>query len=201
MLSRYQEDQEKYGYILHPIISHQPIVIKVMKFKDGINYQILDKAIEQLDIMLCKYSRVLATLLNFHVNKYSKNNKVLSDFNKKVIRIVKQKYGKTLSYIWVREISNSIKQHYHFAYFLNGHKIKHPDLFNDLLMSIWKEEFSGHSSIPKYCFFFIDRNKENYLDTIWGCIYRVSYLAKNFSKEYQNKQTKNYQTSRLKYHE
>ncbi|AZQ85320.1 inovirus Gp2 family protein [Colwellia sp. Arc7-635] len=199
MLSRYQQDQEKYGYILHPIISNKPIAIRVMKFEHGINYQILDKIIEQLDIILIKYSRVLVTLLNFHVNKYSTNNKALSDFNKKVMRIVKSKYGKTLGYIWVREINDSINQHYHFAYFLNGHKIKHPLQFNQLLMRIWKEDFSGHSSIPKYCFSFIDRNKQNYLDTIFGCLYRLSYLAKNFSKQYKNKKAKSYQASRLKY--
>jgi len=201
MLSHYQEQQEKYGYLLHPIISNQPLVIKVMKFKDGINYQILDKIIEQLDVMLCKYTRVLVTLLNFHVNDYSTNNKTLSDFNKRVIRILKKRYGNTLGYIWVREINNSTKQHYHFAYFLNGHKINYPSRFNELLMSIWKDAFSCHSSIPENCFFFIDIGRADYLDTIFGCIYRISYLAKNFSKQYDNKKAKSYQASRLKHHD
>ncbi|ARD45120.1 inovirus-type Gp2 protein [Colwellia sp. PAMC 21821] len=201
MLSRNQKAQEKYGYILHPIMNDQPMVIKVMKFTHGINYQILDRIIEQLDIMLCKYSRVLVTRIDFHVNNYSVNNKSLSDFNTKINRKIKKIYGKTLGYIWVREINKSIKQHYHVAYFLNGHKINYPSRFNELIMTMWKDEFSGHSSIPKDCFYFIDRSRADYLDTIFGCIYRISYLAKNFSKQYDNKRAKSYQSSRLKYHD
>jgi hypothetical protein len=133
--------------------------------------------------------------VDLHLNKFSSDNKVISTFVNRLKQWLKRNYGlNKIGYIWVREQDRSDKQHYHLALLLDGDKIRHPKRLNEQIKEMWLP--LGHVPVTLNPYYTIDKHNHN--ETRAEIIERVSYLAKVRGKRIRDKQTKDYQTSRLK---
>jgi hypothetical protein len=177
-------------------VNGEQIPINIGKNKGGVYYEIVHRAIEQLDIAIEIHKRVFVYNFILHTNNSISNNYRVTNFMKNL----KQKLGrdykmKKISYEWVREHErdNADTHHYHVALFLDGSKIQHPKKLLILIRKMWKPH--GHVSYIRNPFDYINRNdNETRLKAIW----RISYMAKIRGKGYRDPQAKDYQTSRLK---
>ncbi|MCF2902535.1 inovirus Gp2 family protein [Pseudoalteromonas sp. OFAV1] len=196
-----EELKEKYGFEKYysEISNSCFIEFDIMKFEHGYHEKILDRATRQLDAMLIKTTKVLFVRIDLHVKEKDKSNSIISNFFKASSIWIKEKYDQ-FGYVWVREQGKSNKQHYHLAYFLNGHKIRHPKLFIEFLKQKWQEtSLGGVLSIPNNCFLRLFINQDDFLENLKCTIYRLSYLAKKHTKRRVSQFTKNYSSSRLRY--
>ncbi|AQQ00636.1 hypothetical protein B0W48_12960 [Pseudoalteromonas aliena] len=195
--------KEKYGVEIyyHKASEESYVAFEIMNFEDGYYNEIVESTIKQLDTMLCYFSKVLVLRLDLRLKSYSANNKVMSQFSSCMLQKIKKIYGK-VAYIWVREKAKASQQHYHIAYFLNGHKIAYPSKLIDLLKVIWERVSGGGSlSAIKNCFYQLSTNQEDFYETFKEVLYRLSYLAKCYSKRRVSQSVKNYSSSRLEYME
>lgn len=198
-----EELKEKYGVEIHyhKVSEESYVALEVMNFPDGYHNEIVESAIKQLDIMLCYFSKVLVLRLDLRLKSYSQNNKVMSQFGNYMQQKIKKIYGK-VAFIWVREQVKAEHQHYHIAYFLNGHKIAHPSKLIELLKVMWKKvAYGGSIYVPTNCFYHLYTNQGNCYETFKETVYRLSYLAKCYSKRRVSQSVKNYSSSRLEYME
>jgi len=160
----------------------------------GIYKEIIERFIGQFDIAFKVHKRLLVHRVDLHLNKFSSDNKVISRFINRLKQWLKRNYGlDKIGYIWVREQDRSDKQHYHLALLLDGNKIRHPKRLNKQIKEMWLPH--GYVPVTQNPYYFMD--KHNYDETRRDVIDRVSYLAKVNTKRIRNKQTKDYQTSRL----
>jgi len=172
----------------------------------GIYPNIIEKTIEQLDICLDQFGRVLVVRFDLSLDEYSGDNHTISIFlnrlKDKLFKLKKYRRIKDIGHVWVREQEVSKQQHYHVALFLNGNKIQHPSKLLQYIKAKWFKH--GRLWIPKKkhvdddgCFYFIDKKKEGFKEQRGKAIYRLSYLGKTRGKGYKNVQAKNYSVSRL----
>jgi len=162
----------------------------------GIYEEMLHKFIEQLDIAYLIHKRLLVVRLDYRINYYTENNRLLSNHMKNIIQWLRREYGiKNVGYIWVREQEKSKKQHYHLVLILDGNKIQNPRKINAILKRKWTPR--GDVFVPENCYYYID--KHNYKKQRQNVIYRCSYLAKSKGKGFRPPQTKDYACSRLKH--
>ena len=161
----------------------------------GIYKEIIARFIDQFDIAFKVHKRLLVHRVDLHLNKFSSDNKVISRFMNRLKQWLKRNYGlEKIGYIWVREQERSDKQHYHLALLLDGDKIRHPKRLNEQIKEMWLP--LGHVPVTLNPYYTIDKHNHN--ETRAEIIERVSYLAKVRGKRIRDKQTKDYQTSRLK---
>jgi len=161
----------------------------------GIYKEIIERFIGQFDIAFKVHKRLLVHRVDLHLNKFSSDNKVISRFINRLKQWLKRNYGlDKIGYIWVREQDRSDKQHYHLALLLDGNKIRHPKRLNEQIKEMWLP--LGHVPVTLNPYYTIDKHNHN--ETRAEIIERVSYLAKVRGKRIRDKQTKDYQTSRLK---
>ena len=195
--------KEKYGVEVyyHKASEESYVAFEIMNFEDGYYNEIVESTIKQLDTMLCYFSKVLVLRLDLRLKSYSANNKEMSQFGNYMQQKIKKIYGK-VAFIWVREQVKADSQHYHIAYFLNGHKIAHPSKLIELLEVKWKKVTCGGSIyVPTNCFYHLYTNQGNCYETFKEAVYRLSYLAKCYSKRRVSQSVKNYSSSRLEYSE
>ncbi|KIP72782.1 hypothetical protein SN11_15350 [Vibrio harveyi] len=151
--------------------------------------------IEQLNVMCAKYRRVFVVVFDLHMNDYTEDNQIISQFQRKLFRSIKAKYRVTdIGFCWVREMEKAKKQHYHYALFLDGRQIRHPNSLLDLIQLKWMLVGGGHVHTPKNCYSMILKNDFQARQQV---IYRLSYHAKERGKGYRALQAKDYSTSRL----
>lgn len=169
-------------------------VYKVNSRKSGLYSTVVKRAVEQLDICLHNWGRVLIVRFDLHQKHYCGDNHIVSRFRKNLFRRMERKYGlRDMGYVWVREIEKAKSQHYHLAVFLDGNKIRHSSVFNRIVEDTWKSLNSSNTVwIPKRPFYDV-KNKESQNDAV----YRISYLAKARGKGCRDIQAKDYSTSRL----
>jgi len=162
--------------------------------KSGIYSTILHRTIDQLDICLSKWKRVLLIRFDLHQPFYSAKNKHISRFRKNLFRRLEREYQiAEVGYIWVREQERSKNQHYHWAIYLDGNKIRHSSKVLRIIKETWLGiNADNHIPTIKNPYYFID-NEQTKLEAI----YRISYLAKARGKGYRDRQAKDYSTSRL----
>ena len=163
--------------------------------KSGYYTQTMHKIIEQLEICLDKWKRVLVVRFDLHTAFYSGDNKRVTRFMDNLKRRLNRKYGMfEVGYVWAREQEKSKKQHYHFALFLDGDRVRHSKTILEIVNSTWKAvQHKNHVPVIPRPYHFIN-SPESKADAI----YRISYLAKTRGKGYRdNPQTKDYSTSRL----
>ncbi len=159
------------------------------------NKRILEKIFTVTESMLSHYSRVFVVRVDLHVDKFTADNKLLSKFlgpyNKKLKCQCKCRVG----HIVVREQNTSNKQHYHLALFLHGEKINHPSKLLRKLSVAWKEYCNGSIALVENSYYMMHRGDKSSIDPV---IYRLSYLAKTFSKE-KNTGARDYLCSQIQY--
>ena len=174
--------------------------------KLGVFPVIIEKSVEQLDICLAKFGRVLVVRFDLSLDEYSGDNHTISVFlnrlKEKLFKLKKYRRIKDIGHEWVREQEESKQQHYHVALFLDGNKIQHPSALLQLIKAKWYKH--GRLWIPKKkhvdddgCFYFIDQKKKDFKEQRGNVIYRLSYLGKTRGKGYKDVQAKNYSVSRL----
>jgi hypothetical protein len=189
------QDRKTKHYEPHIQIKGETIKVNAGVNK-GIYREIIERFVSQLDIALCIHKRLLVLRFDLHLNKYSKDNKVISRFMNRLKQWLNRNYGlQNVGYIWVREQEKSKRQHYHLALMLDENKIRHPKRLNAQIKEMWLPY--GHMPTVKKPYFNINTIKANYKTVREEIILRVSYLAKVRGKRYRDVQTKDYQTSRL----
>lgn len=161
------------------------------------NAKTMSRILSQLKAMLSYHSRIIIIRLDLHPAFFTEDNKQISDFTKRINAWIKNKYTVTrVGYVWVREKHDSDKQHYHFAWILDQHKVKHPHNIMVRAGELWDYITDGTHHKPKNCYHIVKRNEYN--EKTGHAIARLSYLAKDKGKGYTKKSYKNYSTSRIK---
>ncbi|EAA9207359.1 inovirus Gp2 family protein [Salmonella enterica] len=187
------------------------------------NTHYIVRMISVIDNALAQYPRTTAIRIDLHLPEYRDigdsilcmpnldpglMSRMMESLNEKVEVYCKRKskqWGRTCSckvrYIWVREIGNENKPHYHAVIFVNN------DVFNSL--GSYKENSTGLASlihqawlsalridqglntsglvqIPKNPIYYLDKGNSNgmFQDTYNKLTFRLSYMAKESTKSY-----------------
>lgn len=157
--------------------------------------EILDRGINQLNIMLKHHCKVLAIRLDIHISELSKLNTDMSDFIGYLTSYIKRHYlTKRVGYVWVREIEKSKKQHYHLHLFIDGNKVRTSHHIVSVAKKYLNRKGMTHHH-PDNCYSMVYRDNKDSIDDI---VYRFSYLSKTRGKGYINKNVRNYSTSQIK---
>lgn len=172
---------------------YQGMTWPIMDFPLGIDGKIMTRLTEMIDNMLEHYSRILVLRLDLHQRKYSSDNAVVSDFFRKLIPKLKRKYECKVNYAWVREKNKASAQHYHIAIALSAHKIRYPVTLIKMVEQLWTGLEQQMPYTPKNCYYIAHRDDAT---SIGEVLYRLSYLAKHYSKGRKSRHANNYFVSR-----
>ncbi|HEK2898211.1 TPA: inovirus-type Gp2 protein [Proteus mirabilis] len=157
--------------------------------------KIMNKIILLLGDSLSISKRITVIRFDLHLQKYSDKNESITKFSKKLLSEFKCKYKKSfIKLFWVREQNKSQSQHYHCALFVDSNIINHSVSLQNMVGTCWKEINNGTHVIPKNCYYLCHQSD---MSTLANIIYRLSYLAKNVTKERKNSHTKRYGSSSL----
>lgn len=167
--------------------------------KSGLRTDILKAILGELNEMLCRHRKVFVWRFDLHLPYQTDNNKLITDFNRRLRKRVKRHYQSEFCFAWVREQERAKSQHYHFVLILNGSKVNHYHQLAEWVREIWGSHDSvfvgdagGHHSGCGY--HNLERNDYEAIDK---ASYHISYLAKPRGKGYRPKQTKDFGSSRL----
>ncbi len=164
--------------------------------KCGLYTAILHRMIEQFEIAQQKWGRVFMLRIELHLPHETQDNKCITGFNKRLFQRLKREYGfSDIGFCWAREYHGKGKgQHYHYALFLDGNKIRHSTRINGFVRASWERAMGGYSlGYIKRPFYLVDSE-----DVAQDAVYRLSYLAKTRGKGHRPSQTKDFQCSRMK---
>lgn len=162
----------------------------------GLFTPLLHRIIDQFEIATQKWGRVFVLRIELHLPHETQDNKCITGFNKRLFQRLKREYGfKDIGFSWAREYHGKGKgQHYHYALFLDGNKVRHSSRVNGFVRASWERPMGGYSlGYIKRPFYFVDSDA-----IAKDAIYRLSYLAKTRGKGHRRPQTKDYQCSRMK---
>jgi len=174
---------------------HEGVTHKVNAKGSGIYKEMMAKILEQLKVARKLHRRLFVVRFELTSHSFAQGNGEISLFRKQITQWVRRNYQThDVGFVWAREHEKAKSQHYHFALFIDGDKIKHSKKLIEVIKTKWEEtDPSHHMPYPKKPFYFID-NDEVFADVV----YRLSYLAKTRGKGYRPAQVKDYSTSRLK---
>ena len=160
----------------------------------GVYLKILQRTVEQLNICIEKWKRVFVIRFDLHQKYHTPTNAMITRFRKNLAGRIERHYGIfEMGFVWVREHERAKAQHYHFAVYLDGDKIRHSSILSEMIRDTWVSLKAGNSvHIPKRCFY-------NVVDAVtkYEAVQRLSYLSKQRGKGYRPKQTNDYGNSRL----
>ncbi|MBR9727509.1 inovirus-type Gp2 protein [Shewanella intestini] len=167
--------------------------------KSGLRTDILKAILGELDEMLCRHRKVFVWRFDLHLPYPTDDNKLITDFNRRLRKRVERLYDSEYCYAWVREHEKAKSQHYHFALILNGSKVNHYHQLAEWVRDIWEYHgsvFIGdaggrHSGCDYHN---LERDNHQAID---AASYHISYMAKPRGKGYRPKQTKDFGSSRL----
>jgi len=175
-------------------VDGEQIPINIGENKGGVYYEIVHRAIEQLDIAIEIHKRVFVYNFILHTNIFTSNNYRITNLMKNLRRKLGRDYKiNKIGYEWVRELERADTQHYHVALFLDGNKIQHPKRLKVIIKKMWEPH--GHIPVIRNPFYYIDKDdNETRLKAIW----RISYMAKIRGKGHRSDQANDFGASRLK---
>jgi len=163
--------------------------------KHGCFVEILARTKDQLDAMLSHHSRILVIRFDLHVDTFQPDNKLISDFVRKLRKKLKANFNLTrIGYIWAREQEKAKQQHYHFALIIDANKVRYPTRVLETVDVIWQAWLLPKPYTPKNCYYVVKR-----FDTVkfQEAFNRLSYMAKTRGKGYKSKTANDYSTSRI----
>lgn len=175
-------------------ITHNGVIYRVNARKSGLYIQMMKSIIDQFEAAARLWSRVFVLRFDLHQDFYTKDNKLVSKFIKRISTKLKREYDfKKIGFCWVREQERGKAQHYHCVLFLEGRKIQHSQRIMEFIKQAWESPLGGFH-VPYFSrpFYFGKRD-----DIAEQVIYRISYLAKVRGKGYRPPQTKDFQCSRI----
>ncbi len=167
----------------------------IYKTEKGQNNKALIRGITLMEKYISHYSKGAFYRIDVRPLFFTQDNKIISSFLSKQIKIFEKQYCCIVSYFFAREQNSSSKQHYHVALFFSGHKVNHPERISHEIKNNWKIHCSGSVHFVDHPMHIIERGNKR---SIEPAIYRLSYLTKNHTKE-RNGKGASYGCSRLKY--
>ena len=166
--------------------------------KSGVYHRVLDRILNQLYAMQSYHNKLHVIRFDLHVGAYTPDNTMMTTFKRRLFKRLYRRYDfKRIGYVWVREQEKSKNQHYHWALILDGSKVNYPHKTLELAKLVW-EEMSGSIWVPDNCYYNVKRGDKEAMGDV---VFRLSYFAKARGKGYRPPQTKDYQTSRVKFKE
>jgi hypothetical protein len=160
----------------------------------GIRTDIMNCLIDQLVAMVSRHNKVFLFRFDLRLRTETPNNKIMSDFNRRLFRRIKRHYATNeVGFAWVREKEKAKSQHYHCALMLDGNKIQLPQRVQSWITEIWTS-LDGYR--PHWSAYHNIRRNDS--ETVQKAMYHISYLAKPRGKGYGALHTKDYNSSRLK---
>ena len=173
---------------------------------DGVDYEIdarsalatkiLYQTLEQITVARKIHKRLLVMRFDLRSTTFKNSNKEISLFRKRIVQWIERHYQThSIGTLWVRERETVKHQHYHFAIWIDGNKIKHSRKLKLIIQQKW-EEADPSSHAVWNCengAYFVDND-----GVFHDAVFRLSYLAKLRGKGYRDKQDNDYSTSRLR---
>ncbi|MCX9054344.1 inovirus Gp2 family protein, partial [Citrobacter portucalensis] len=96
------------------IFIFKDVLWPVLYAEDEQDIRIMGKVFEVVD-KLSTVSRFFAVRYDFHLPEYTSDNNPIRDFHNVLFKELSEKYPRSfISYLWVREQSDSNPQHYHY---------------------------------------------------------------------------------------
>lgn len=170
---------------------------KVMSFPKGMNRPLLNKLYGTLSAFLSWHSK--AYMIRFDISLYDSlpHNHKISKFRSIVIKALKSYYQSTAVFGWVREQnSTNDKCHYHCFVLLNGHKANSTNTTFNIVQHALALVVDINAYFPENCGYEIQRDS---LTDRQRALFRLSYLAKNDSKNGKPSAAKGYYVSHIKH--
>lgn len=172
-------------------------VWKVMSFASGINRPLLNKLYGVLSAFLSWHSK--AYMIRFDISLYDSlpHNHKISKFRSIVVKSLESYYQSTVVFGWVREQNSSDdKCHYHCFVLLNGHKANSTNTTFNIVQHALALVVDINAHFPENCDYEIQRNS---LASFQKALFRLSYLAKNDSKNGKPSRAKSFSISHIEH--
>ncbi|GIU43726.1 hypothetical protein TUM4438_13270 [Shewanella sairae] len=170
---------------------------KVMLFQEGLNRRLLTKLYNALMAYISCHSKVL--VIRFDVSLYDSlpNNNTISKLRNYILKQLNSHYNSKAEFCWVREQNrHDDKCHYHCFILLDGQKVRSSYRTFDLALKAKELIIDINIHFPENCTYMI---LPNTLSSIQAALYRLSYLAKNWTKENNPALAKGYYFGRTKH--
>lgn len=172
------------------------LVWEVMWFSQGLNRQILSKLFNSLKAYLTWHSKMYVIRFDISLYHSPSNNNTISKLRSYITKELKTHYKSRVEFGWVREQNNTDnKCHYHCFVLLNGHTCNSTNKTFSIVRKAMSLVIDVTFYFPENCSYMVIRNE---LSTLQAVLYRLSYLAKNATKENNPALVKSYYLSRLK---
>jgi len=171
-------------------VNDKKYAINTWDGKYGVREDILHAIIRQMDAMLSYHSKIYQIRLEAHGTSYDNDNLKFTTELLKLVKWLKRKGHKRVTYCWVREKDRSKHYHYHIVMWLSGHLTRSPDC----VYRRWDEILGSQQKWVRQSPM-IFRNQP---ETQSRAIYIASYLAKERTKGYGAKGTRDFSTSQMK---
>lgn len=167
----------KHNSQLKPYKNH---AFRVFKPKNkGLIPKLVKQIISSCEVMLSHYSKVFLVRIDLHPSQYSKDDKQITQFLNLQVKKLSKQYNCKVKYLCAREQHLSDIQHYHVALMLSGHKVCHSHKLLSQIKFQW-EKLDCVASLVNKPFNMLKRGD---MASLGHGIYRLSYLAKEFTKE------------------
>lgn len=168
-----------------------------MSFASGINRPLLNKLYGVLSAFLSWHSK--AYMIRFDISLYDSlpHNHKISKFRSIVVKSLESYYQSTVVFGWVREQNSSDdKCHYHCFVLLNGHKANSTNTTFNIAQHALALVVDINAHFPENCDYEIQRNS---LASFQKALFRLSYLAKNDSKNGKPSRAKSFSISHIEH--
>ena len=178
-------------------VQHGANLYKINTGSDGeyeVRTDILYPAIQQMEAMLSHHNKVYQIRLESHSEHYGSDNKAFTQMLRALKKWLISKGHKRVAYLWVREKEKAKGYHYHAVLWLDGNKTNTPWAVQQRWEELHKRRGHSHPWRVKPSTPMIHRAKP---ETHSSAVYVFSYLAKQRSKGYGARGTKDFSASIL----
>ena len=172
--------------------------VEVNDKNQGLNEVILKRAFNQVQAIQSYHCDLLVYLFIPLSIKITANSEVMSKFISLLKRELEKEYNiKRVAYIWAKEISKKLNEHYHFCLMVDSRNIRSITKLKSIVSNIWIQSGGQdwkQGSDKLFRPFGVMRNdiyKLNRHDTVLcdDLLYRLSYSAKVFTKSKNGSRT------------
>jgi len=166
---------------------------EILQGKEGVYQSMMNRTIDQVDACHEKWGRVFVLLFNLHQSESSPTSEHISRFRKNLERRITRRYGiKKIGFIWGRENNTAQGQHYHFAIFLDGRKVRHHANIQDMIDETWMAISGKKATKLRNPFYDIKS-----WDSKKAALRRLSYICKVRTKGGRPSDSRDFGSSRI----
>lgn len=163
------------------------------KAKYTIYKEIMVRILEQFSAAYEIHGRLFVQHLVLSTNHFTDDNAEMTKFRKCLIQSLARNHGaKQTAFVWVREVENVKKQHYHLFVAIDGQKVWFDKTIGKVVKPIVKRsQYFTHVTLAGF---------HQVVDShsFGEMIYHASYLAKTRGKGYRQPRANDFGSSRLK---